>query len=230
MSKKKINIDQIKKEQTFSVPDGYFEELQQKIETRIALEAGVDKAIQITDAIPSKQPFEVPNNYFESLESKINAKISNLDSEETIELNPAIFSKEIPFQVPNNYFNALPLSVQDKVENTTTKWVFHFNWSPQVKLALIPAMMLAFVFGYIFFFNSNEQIKTDELIAQVSSEDLIAYLESSDLSTEDILDNIDLNSISNEFELDDTYQLEDLELDNESLDEFIDDIDFTIDA
>ena len=231
MSKKKINIDQIKKEQVFNVPDGYFEQLQSKIETRIALESQeVEKPVFVSDAIPSKLAFEVPNNYFEGLESKINAKIVNLETKETLELNPAIFSKNLPFQTPNSYFQGLSGSIQDRVEKTNSKWVFNLNWTPQVKLVLIPAMAIALVFGYIFFFNTNETLSTDELLAQVSSEDLIAYLENSDMSTEDIIDNIDINSISDDFELNDTYQIEEMDLDNETLDELIDDIDFSIEA
>ena len=50
------------------------------------------------------------------------------------------------------------------------------------------------------------------------------------MSTEDIIDNIDINSISDDFELNDTYQIEEMDLDNETLDELIDDIDFSIEA
>lgn len=231
MGKKKFHIDQIKKEQIFKVPEDYFEQLPDRIESRIALESeALESNILSTDAIKSKQPFEVPNNYFESLQNKIEAKIANLETEEEVELNPLIFSKKTPFQTPNRYFNELPTVVQGKVEAKNTKWIFKLNWSPQVKWALAPAMILALAIGYIFFFNQNKDINTDELIAQVSTDDLIAYLEASDISTDEILESIDLNNISNELDINNEFELDDLEVDEASLEELIDEFDFTIDT
>jgi len=231
VDKKKVNIEQIKKERLFQVPEGYFEQLSGKIEARIALEtANEEKPVFSTDALKAKDTFKVPANYFDTLQSKIEVKIANLESEEAVELNPTIFSRVLPFQAPEGYFKELPATVMDKVESKKSKWVFKLNWTQQTKWVLAPAMTVALVMGYFFFFNQKEMVNPDDLIAQVSTDDLIAYLEASDISTDEILDYIDIENISDELESDDIYQLDDMNLNDEELDELLDEFDFSMDV
>ncbi len=227
MSKKKINIEQIKKEQIFQVPDRYFEQLSSNIESRIALEAETeDSSAFSTDALKAKDSFRVPANYFEALQSKIEAKTTGLESNEALELNPALFSKTLPFQVPETYFKELPLAVMEKVEVKKSAWTLNLDWLIQKKWALVPVMMMVIIASYFFFTEQNETVGTDELIAQISTDDLIAYLEASEMTTEDILDNINIDEFSGELDVENESLLDEIELDGEMLDELLDEFNF----
>ncbi|MEO9802129.1 MAG: hypothetical protein ABJF04_02725 [Reichenbachiella sp.] len=69
MSKRKIDIESLKKGNVHQIPDGYFDELPLKIQSRI------DERISI-EAIKKESIHQVPEQYFEELPLKIQTKIN----------------------------------------------------------------------------------------------------------------------------------------------------------
>ena len=57
----------------------------------------------------------------------------------------------------------------------------------------------------------------DDILAQVSTDDLVAYLETTDITTEEILEEIDITNIDFDF-YNDQILIQDMEMDDESID------------
>lgn len=89
------------------------------------------------------------------------------------------------FEVPESYFDQLPLKIQAKVESTKPS----ASSSPLLSFALryaIPVVFVGIITAYLFW--PKPQRVQDELLASVSSESLISFLNETDLSTEDLIE------------------------------------------
>ncbi len=181
----------------FTVPDGYFNELNERIVSGIRLQNLKQN---------SPQEFAVPANYFNDLSDNI---ISRINIEQA--LNP-----EIDFAVPDNYFEQLTAQIQSRVlveqalvdsantmtvpdgyfeklnKNILNKTVNQemvkrkavvrriFN-SPIFKYATA-ACFLAIIGGGIFFSSSSDPVKKHRTsylhqeLSNLSAEDLQNYL------------------------------------------------------
>ncbi len=124
------------------------------------------------------------------------------------------------YKVPDNYFDELPLKIQSRIEKEKTALRHGFNWRLTWKIA---APALAAVIAIFFFVGRPENSQPQspvELLAQVSTEDVIAYLEMTDITTDEILEEIDLNGVDLDF---DDEPILDLQLDQESIEMLLDD-------
>ncbi len=134
--------------------------------------------------------------------------------------------KDNVFKVPEGYFEDLPSVIQSRVAQPARNersWVAQ----PMVRWATVAASVLVFVV-YVTLFRSNVDTASAEiLIAQIETEDLIAYLEYSDMTTEELITDYGLENIYiDDLEAESLF-LEDIEIDElESLDllESIDDV------
>ncbi len=136
-------------------------------------------------------------------------------------------SKKETFSVPNGYFDTLPTIIQAKAIESTKK-SFVFNTSIALKFAL-PSLILVMVAGYFGYKYQSSSISADDnielLLADISTEEMVEYLDQTDLSSEDFLElvsfdgeqiddfSIDLENITDE-ELDllmEDFNIEDLE-------------------
>ena len=103
-----------------------------------------------------------------------------------------------PFKAPDGYFKELPSRIQARAADSgrkTTLWEL-----PAIRWAAIPAMLLAIVF-YVMLPKAN--VPPETLLADVPTEELIAYLEASEMSTSEILDLIEApNSLLDESDTD----------------------------
>ena len=116
-------------------------------------------------------------------------------------------SKKETFSVPDGYFDKLPAIIQAKaIESTKQKTIF----SPigVLKFA-IPSLLLLFIAGYYSYKyqNSDDQLdsKIELMLVEVSTEELVDYLDQSDLSSEDFLELVSfegerIDDFSNELE------------------------------
>ena len=96
------------------------------------------------------------------------------------------------FKVPDGYFDALPSIIQARVTKKEKEWLPVFRLS--LKYAL-PVVVVAF--GLFWFLNNgNGATTTEELLASISSDDLIEYIQDADISTEDLLESIDYTQIN----------------------------------
>lgn len=126
------------------------------------------------------------------------------------------------YKVPNDYFEKLPGIIQAKaIEESKRK---SFAWSvPAVKYA-VPALLVLILAGYYAFFNPEVQPQTaSEILAEIETNDLVEYLAFSEMSTDEILESVELDDIDFEFENEEIYLLNDSDLDDLEyvMDEFL---------
>ncbi len=120
------------------------------------------------------------------------------------------FSKENPFSVPEGYFEELPCIIQAKVIAAPER-VSWLDWALipahtwKISLAAV-AVILTIVFSGIFQ-QSDLSSSVEDILAEVSMEDLIEYIEYSDLSTDEILAELNFIDIDSDFLMSDEIQL-----------------------
>lgn len=121
--------------------------------------------------------------------------------------------KEI-FQVPEGYFEGLPAKIQARIEAKKPFRERSFVFSYKLQYVL-PAVALLAV-GMYWFSVSSQPKDAESLLASVQTEDLIAYLNESDMTTEDLLEGVDYNSIDIEEIESEVYglNLDTLEIEN----------------
>jgi hypothetical protein len=121
-------------------------------------------------------------------------------------------SKKSPFTVPEGYFDKLPLVIQAKLEATRPVKSDHqyFRFAMQYALPVLVMVVL-----FILVFNPSTSDSVEQILSTVSTEQLLTYLEENNLTTEELLNTIDFDSLSVEaieLEVYIHYQLENLEL------------------
>ncbi|HOX83864.1 MAG TPA: hypothetical protein PLJ60_09490 [Chryseolinea sp.] len=126
--------------------------------------------------------------------------------------------KEV-FNVPNGYFDKLPGIIQSRVVAPET--VNKPTWGFALRYALPVVVLL--VAGILWFNRSNKVLDADQMLSAIETEDLIAYLDNSDMTTEELLSNVYLSD-------DDAYEIEgivyDLNLENENIDDILTEMEF----
>lgn len=127
--------------------------------------------------------------------------------------------KDNLFQVPEGYFEELPSIIQARVTEDRKAdpiWIFQpaFSW------AAVAASVLIFGVYFAFFrIGTDATSNVELLIAEVSMEDLVGYIENSDLTTEELIASVDLEGFSYEDLAPEDMFLEDIEIyDLESID------------
>ena len=92
------------------------------------------------------------------------------------------------FEVPDGYFDRLPLKIQAKVETATTK---HFLsvWNLALRYAL-PVVIVAVALVYYF---KPKSYQTEELLAEISNEHLVAFLSESEINEHELLEIVNFN-------------------------------------
>lgn len=88
--------------------------------------------------------------------------------------------KNLPFKVPENYFNELPTKISSRVQKRPP--LISWPFQPKIKRALA-SLVILLTFGIIFW---NYQINTispdtNTLLAEIPSENIMAYLEEAEL-------------------------------------------------
>lgn len=96
----------LNKDDGFAVPGNYFSELENNLQSRINIEEALDKATG---------SFTVPENYFEGMEAQLSARIA---------IEEAMEGKSEGFTVPDEYFDNMQaqinarIAVEEALENT----------------------------------------------------------------------------------------------------------------
>ena len=127
--------------------------------------------------------------------------------------------KEI-FNVPDGYFERLPSVIQSRLaEHNQTSWkttpVFRYS----VRYAL-PLLLVAI--GIFWYTNQSGGNNPETILDSIETEDLMVYLQESDLSTEELLDHLPLDTVDAEDIQDAVYEQN---FGDNELEEIIDDID-----
>src|SRR5258706_2946393 len=92
------------------------------------------------------------------------------------------------FEVPDGYFDRLPLKIQARVETTKQTHTL-----PVWNLALRYAMPIVIVGFALAYFLKPTTPETEEILASISNEHLVAYLQESDISESDLLEIANFN-------------------------------------
>ena len=173
-------LAEIEKVNVFTVPEGYFIDLDEKITTTVFLQ--IDK----------KENFqEVPEGYFNSLSSRILSKIKEEEESadnEIKSISPALhyLKQEEVFTVPQGYFDDLSDRILNKVKGETGK-VVSFNsvkkWWKYAAAAVV-AGIITIASLQLF---TTESTNSDTNIAS-SSAKLPAYVQASHYKTPKQLD------------------------------------------
>ncbi len=120
------------------------------------------------------------------------------------------------YSVPDKYFDQLPTRIQARVNDKKPVSGWSLNWSFFFKIAT-PAVAVVLIF---FYFNTSTNFhnqSAEEILAQVSTEDLIAYLEATDITTDEILEELDLTDIELDF-MDEDPIMKGIEIDDQDMD------------
>ncbi|RAV99521.1 hypothetical protein [Pseudochryseolinea flava] len=127
--------------------------------------------------------------------------------------------KKQVFEVPEGYFDSLPTRIQSRITGRKSSHAFSlasFSWKYALPVVLLTAA------GIFWFSQSGSSTNAENILASVETEDLVAYLEETDLSTDEILTEIDFNA-------DDANEIEqavyDTHFDGASEDELLEELD-----
>ena len=100
--------------------------------------------------------------------------------------------KKDVFRVPEGYFENLPSIVQSRVAGQKKEKAFSPGFSLAVRYAL-PVVVLG-VIGYFWLGPKAEQKSPESILATIETEDLVAYLNETDLTTEELLESVQLDA------------------------------------
>ena len=138
-------------------------------------------------------------------------------------------NKENIFKVPDGYFDSLPLKIQTKIQSAQEPVHIPIYRKSAFRYAVsLAAMLLLAIF---LFWNYFLTPTPEKLLAQVPTEALISYLESSDISEDELLTDINSSVLSgdlfNENDLD--MDIDQPDLSNEDIDRILNTLDSTND-
>lgn len=123
-----------------------------------------------------------------------------------------IDKKEV-FKVPDGYFEDLPMQIQKRITETPKRQTLRIpSWS----LALAASILLLLTFIFIF---PNNNPTAEELLAEISQDEIVAYLDLIDLDEYDIASAI--GDEANELNFEDTNVLDGIDLEDQSIDDVL---------
>lgn len=123
------------------------------------------------------------------------------------------------FEVPDGYFEHLPGKVQTRIasnQKAESRFVVKYRLQYVIPAALV------LVLGIAWLMSPESDTDVESMLATVNTEQLVAYLNDSDLSTEDLMEQVDFTSTDIEDIETEVYQLQ---LEGESFDTFLDNLD-----
>ena len=129
-------------------------------------------------------------------------------------------NKENVFKVPENYFEELPGRLEKRIkEEKSPESIPVFTIQNVLKMAAAAVFIIFAIVGIRQLGNQKLSAPLD-ILASITTGELVAYLEYSDISTDDLLTTIDWSVIDE----DNSWIEDNLIPDNELDDEFIDQI------
>jgi len=120
------------------------------------------------------------------------------------------------FSTPDRYFEDLPMRIQRRT-NAETKRKRVFIPRQALRWA-VPALIVVLGALYYLLPTETETIAPEQLIAEVSTEDLVQYLQTSDMTTDDLIYHIAEGDVSVDFGLNEVDFLDESEIEQEDLD------------
>ena len=121
--------------------------------------------------------------------------------------------KKQVFKVPEDYFEDLPVKIQQRISNERKN---QRSGVPAWSLAFTAAILLLATFIFII---PNGDPTAEDLLAEVSQEDIVAYLDQIDLDEYDIASAFAVED--NEWQFEETDMLEGIDLEDQSMDDVL---------
>lgn len=185
------SLAEMERENPFSVPLNYFEELSDKIKSNSIIEAA---------RFEQEKEFNLTPNYFSTLESKIKSKIEDLDKEERF------------LHASSNLNVNKKNESDDKIVSLNKGSNIFKSW---IRYGV--AASISIIFGTVVYLS----IKTDDInkqLTKVSDQEIIEYLQihSTIADNQFIIENLneeDLQQVSNDISIEEIEQY----IDNNSL-------------
>lgn len=132
-------------------------------------------------------------------------------------------------KVPDGYFEELPQIIQARVNHGKPHRQRLVIASLQYALPVL--LLLVVAIYWVLYTPTEPTVSAEELLAQVSTDELINYLDDSDMTTDEILANVDLGSLDDiEFESSDTQLLDGIDVSDNDLDSYLDDFEIISDT
>src|SRR5262245_19427967 len=99
--------------------------------------------------------------------------------------------KKDPFEAPDGYFDKLPGVIQSRVATERPGhrpvWTYRLAYASAV-------LLVAAVAGIFWFSKTGREATVEDMLASVQTEELVAYLSDSDMSTDELLEDVSLSS------------------------------------
>ena len=122
--------------------------------------------------------------------------------------------RETRFQVPEGYFDELPMRIQQRIDaEKPRKWSFPL---PLWSYATAAVLLIIASFALLMDQHASE---VDELLAEVSEEDLVAYIEELDLDAFDLASTFP--EVTNDLEFEDLEMMNNLDLEDHPIDDIL---------
>ncbi|MEM9340671.1 MAG: hypothetical protein AAGA66_18200 [Bacteroidota bacterium] len=126
-----------------------------------------------------------------------------------------IEKKGQPFKAPDGYFEDLPLRIQHRIQTNASSKVSWYG-TPAFKWAFSIATIVIVLLSVTFFDSSQS---TEDLLAEIPEEELLAYVDQMSFDEEEILTAFEGDIQSLDFA--ESATLNDLDIENESLEDLM---------
>ena len=126
------------------------------------------------------------------------------------------------FKVPEGYFDSLPARIQSKIQPETNTSIQWFSVKRRV-YAGVAAVLLVLVATVVVL--RNRQPSPEKLLSEVPTESLVSYLETSDITEEDLLADLKLPGISGDILDGSNLELNQLELNPDDINTILNNLD-----
>ena len=121
-----------------------------------------------------------------------------------------------PYKVPEGYFDELNQTIMERTSAQPDTRVVRWYGRPSLQWAMASMVVVAVVFASLF----NGPTATEEdFLADVTDEEILIYLASNDLSTEEIMTHFTFTE--DEFAAEEENTLDDIEFDDSMLDDML---------
>ena len=193
---------------TYSVPEGYFDRLAQQVLSRIrAMEAEtaaeeLEHLSPLLSQLPKTMPYTVPAGYFEGLESTLVsvAMYGEQDAKEELEnISPLLSSlkKEMPYSIPAGYFDTLSAPVA--ASQSTAKVVSmggNRKWFRYAAAAVVTGVIA--ILGFLYLSNDNSGSTTGTSMARYQKSMLKEIKKTSDTELNEFVKQFDEAGLTTE--------------------------------
>ena len=126
---------------------------------------------------------------------------------------------------PDGYFDRLPGIIQSKTAHKRGSGSIPLVWKRTLQLIPVAALLIFIAWYSGVIATSRPDSGFEEILSEVTSDDIILYLEELDISSNEILDEVDLRALSLEFENPEDPLLDNLDIEDETLMELYDSYD-----